>query len=257
MRRDALGALALALLLATAGCSAFSTPDASARQNVDDGQNVDDPAAEMDDDRGTDRTVRVSASGSAETAPDQAVLRVSVVATGDDASVVRDRLSENVSQVREALADVGVDSVRTLNYDIDRNYRAREEPDAPEYRGRHTLEVTLKNVSKVGEVIDAAVESGATNVEDVRFTLSEEKRRNLRQDALADAMENARSQADTLATEANLEITGVHDVSTTERGPRPHRYEATAGAADGGTSVDAGPVAVNVNVRVTYNATDA
>ncbi len=246
MRRKPLAALALALLLATAGCSALATGDVPMAQTDDP---ADAPA----------RTVQVSADGSAETAPDQAVVRIAVVETGDGPATVRDRLARNASAVRSALEALDVAEVRTVRYDVGRDEPRQRDgaPDQPAYRGEHAFAVTASNVSDAGAVIDAAVDAGGATVETVRFTLSDETRRALRQDALVDAMGNARAQAATLGSEADLEITGVRSVSTTERDYRPVAYETAAAAGDGGTAVSSGPVSVSVQVRVTYGASGA
>lgn len=237
MRRNtALVAVALAVLLGTAGVAAALSPQSS----------------------GGDRTVAVAATGTAEASPDQAVLRVAVTAAGDDAGTVRDRLAENASSMRAALSEAGVDEsqVTTVRFDISRNHRHEEDPTAPKYRGIHAFEITVRNVSKVGTYIDVAVENGASRVEDVRFTLSEEKRSDLRQDALREAMNDSRAQAETLAASGDLRLTGVSHVSTVEADYRPvHREVALAAGDAGGTSVSSGPVTVRVQVRVVYNAT--
>lgn len=248
--KTALASLALAGLLLMAGCSTSLAPGSAAATPNQDGQSM--------------QSITVGASGTAETAPDQAKVRVAIEVTGENATDVRERLADNASALRDALADEGIESdqIRTSHYDIDRNHRRAhpeaKETDQPTYRGIHAFEVTLSNLSKTGEVIDASVENGASRVDGVRFSLSEEKRRDLRQQALEDAMGNARSQADTLAAEGGLSVEGVHSIETHEQ-PHYRPYEATVAAAggDGGTSIDSGPVTIRTQVRVTYNATDA
>lgn len=241
-----LGALALAVLLVTAGCSGALGAGAQSDRTTG-GQ-----------------TIGVSASGQVEASPDQAIVRVAVVATGDDASAARQRLARNVSQMRGSLEDVGVtdDQVTTHYYDIDRERRERppekgSEDAEPTYRAVHAFEVTLSDVEKVGTVIDTAVENGATEIDGVEFTLSRERRSQLRSEALADAMGNARSKASVLATESNLSITGVQTAQTADVAVASRRETvAMAAAGDGGaTSVESGPVTVTARVVVTYNAT--
>lgn len=239
-----LAVLGLTLLLLTAGCLGAVT-------GTNDASVAGDGATD-------DRTIQVGASGQASAEPDQAVLRLSVVATGDDAETARKRLAENVTRLREALRDAGVDDgqVATVRYDIDENYRHERDDSAPAYRAMQSFAVTLDDTERVGPVIDAAVANGATGVDRVRFTLSTEQRRQLQHEALADAMGAARGKADVLADSAGLAITGVGAVETA---PSRHRYVVeTAAAGDaGGSSVESGPVTVTVQVRVTYNATSA
>ena len=208
-------------------------------------------------------SITVSASGSAETEPDEAVIRVSVTAVRDDATAARQAVARNVSAIRSSLEQFGLadSQIRTVDYDLweDRDRRPPQEgqEEKTRYRASHDLEITVIEIDTVGEVIDTTIDNGATNIRDVRFTLSKETRRTLRQEALDDAMGNARTQATTLAGSADLSLAGVHSVSTVEenRGVRPVALEAAAGGAGGDTSIESGPVTVSASVVVTYNAT--
>ena len=241
-RSYAVVAVALVVLLAGAGVAAALGGTTGASQPTTDGAS----------------TITVGASGSAQTAPDRAVVRVAVVTTADSATETRERLAANVSAMRDSLAEAGVDDsqIRTTRYDLSQNYEARDNPEAPDYRGYHGFQITLNDTDEVGTVIDAAVEGGATRVENVQFTLSEERTRELRSEALEDAMSNARGQASTLAGASDLTLDGVADVSTTQGYGGLVAYQAATADA-GGTSVESGPVSVNVQVQVTFNATEA
>jgi hypothetical protein len=261
MRRT-VAALALAALLVTAGCSAplstSSAPDDGANQAPERA----DLAAAQDSDDG--RTVRVAASGTAEAEPDRAVVRVAIVARSDSVSTIRDRLAANASSMREALLATGLDEsdIVTSRYDIRQNYRYEPEraSQEPRYQGQHAFTITLENTSRAGSVVVTALENGANRVEGVEFTLTEETRRDLRQDALAEAVEAGRAQADTAAGSADLTITGVESIETAETSVQPYRAETAgfAAAADGGgggTQFEGGTVTVSAQALVTYNAT--
>ncbi len=239
--------MGVAVLLLTAGCvgSLNPTGDASA-QTVR-------PAAEG-------KTISVSATGQAAAEPDQAVLRVAVLASGEDANAVRERLAENATQLRQALRRVGVgdDRVRTVAFSIDREYREQNGDRVPAgFQGVHAFEITLSNASRAGAVLDAAVSNGADRVDGVELTLSEERRREIRAEALRDAIDNARANADVIAESTNLTIEGVHSVSTGDFSYSPIRVEALSADAGGqaATEIESGPVTVTAQVSVTYNAT--
>ncbi|MFB6302549.1 MAG: SIMPL domain-containing protein [Haloferacaceae archaeon] len=246
MRRQSLIALGLAVLLLAAGCSAGT------------GSSPGEAEAEG-------RTIHVSGSGSAEAEPNQAVLNVGVVATADDAATARQRLAANVSRMRTALDGIGVDDdqITTRRYDIDRDRRRpRREGGEPrvQYRAVHAFRITLSETDRVGTVIDTAVQNGATQVENIEFTLSTDRRRQLEQRARRAAMADARATADGLAASANLTVTGVRTVRTGGGAPRPVEEgaalaTATATPAAGMPSdVEAGPVTVVVTVQVVYDA---
>jgi hypothetical protein len=254
MQRHTLLTLGLAALLVMAGCSAgpsssASTPDATATAE-------------------SDSTIQVAGAGSADAEPDQAVVRVSVVATGADAATARQRLAENTSRMRTALADVGVDDDRitTRRYDIYQDRRRPPEDGAEprvEYRAAHAFEITVTDPDRVGSVVDTAVGNGASEVDDVTFTLSTERRRELERRARSAAMADARSKARALAADANLTVTGVDVIRTTAGGaPRPAdggAYMTETPVATGAppSDIESGPVTVRTSVRVVYEAAPA
>ncbi|NEU58911.1 SIMPL domain-containing protein [Halorussus sp. MSC15.2] len=249
MHKGVLATVGVALLLVTAGCvgSVAPTADASAQTQQPD--------------RGG-KTIGVSATGQAAATPDQAVVRVAVVASDDDANVVRERLAENVTRMREALKRAGVadDQIRTVAYNIEQEYREEGGERRPAgFRGVHAFEITLSNTSRAGAIIDAAVSNGADRVDSVELTLSEERRREVRAEALRDAMDSARANADVIAESANLTVTGVHSASTGDVSYSPVRAESLSANAAGqsGTQIESGPVTVVAQVQVTYNATGA
>ena len=245
-RKKLLAVLGLAAMLVTAGCTGALGSTNALAPTTNDGS-----------------TIGVSADGTAEADPDRALVRIAVEATADDAETARERLAENVSRMRTALSELGIadDRIRTVQYDLREEHR-KDRPEKPgsdeerTYRAVHAFEITVTDLDSVGTVIDTAVKNGATRVDGVQFTLSEETRRELYNEALREAMTNARSQADTLAESGDLRISGVHSIQAGSVNYRPY-YAETAMSAGGkaDTSIESGPVSVTAQVQVTYNAT--
>lgn len=249
--------LALALLTVTAGCSALPGNAANASGATDAAQaQVSDPAVDAG------QTVTVAAGGQVRTAPDRAVVRVAVTARADAVETVRARLAENASRMRRALGNAGVDGdqITSARYDIGRNYEHRDRPSAPRFQGQHAFVVTLNDTDRAGDVVVTAVQNGATNVEEVRFTITPETRRDLRERALSRAVDNARGKATVAADGTGLTLAGVRTVRTGDvsvQPDRPPEYAfATAADAGGGTSFESGEVTVTAQVTVVYNATE-
>lgn len=256
MQRYTIAAVGVAALLViglgSAGMAMALTSGEDSPQNL---QTADSPAESTP-------SITVTAQGEAEAEPDKAVLRIAVETSAPDATTARTQVAENISAVRAALADLGIedDQIRSSDYRIfqDRPRTPdREKPEEPVYRARHTLTIDLYDVDTVGEVLDATVDAGATDVRDVSFTLSEDTRETIRKEALAAAMDNARGQADTIAESAGLSIAGVHEATTNDYRSPVVRYEAAGMAqasASGGTDISSGPVSVTAQVTVNYNA---
>lgn len=204
-------------------------------------------------------TIGVSATGTATADPDLAVVHLGVESTADDAATARDRVASNVSAVRSALADAGVDeaAVTTTSFGITPVYERSEGEDNGDdrtivgYRASHALAVEVAP-DRAGDVVDVAVEAGATRVDGVRFTLSDDRRAELRATALDRALSAARTDADGIAAATDLSVTGVRHVSTgTSFDPYGGaRFEDNGG----GTVIDPAPVTVTASVDVTYEA---
>jgi uncharacterized protein YggE len=220
------------------------------------------------------QTIIVSNSGEVQGEPDLALIEVGVEATGDSAGAVRDELATRSDALRAALLDYGLDEedVTTgrfhINDRIDRR-RMKEEgvrPDSPEaekyvyYQGTHTFSVELDAIDETGAVIDTAVDAGADTVGRVTFTLSDEKRSELREKALRQAIQGARAEAESIADEVGTSIADVSVVDASEGHVSPvHREVAytadaametpTAGAS---TGVEPGDVTVSAQVRIQY-----
>ena len=244
------GVAVVAALMATAGAATAFASGGAPVQAQQSGQHQ-----QMSD------TITVGASGQVQAEADRAVIQVGVVASGDDIETVREQLSSNASQMREALDEMGIDDsrVRTSYYDISTNRRyGPRDSEEPAYRAIHSFSITVEDTERVGEVIDTAVTNGAHEVDGVQFTLSADKREELKQEALSEAMDTARNEAGTIADAEDLTVTGVDRVSTTEYRSRPYMAEqaALAGDGGGGTSIDSGPVSVSASVNVVYETDD-
>lgn len=244
MDRRLTTALGVALLVLLAGCAGLPGTAADAGGAND-----------------LDRSIEVSAEGEATAEPDRATVRVAVEATGSDPGAVRSELATGDDELRTALYDWGIDEedVRTERYDIRRTRESREAPDREAYRGEHVYAVEVDDVDAVGDVVDVAVDAGADGVERIEFGLSEERADELRDEALADAMGNAHDEADVLAENANLTVTGVYAVSTTNARTSPFtatglRTEGDDAGGAAGTGIETGDVDVTVSVNVVFDA---
>lgn len=212
---------------------------------------ADSPAASP-----SDQQIAVDATGNADAEPDKAIVSVAVRVTGDDAETLRDDLAAGTSDLQSALDNEGAE-YQTTGYTI-REAR-RDQADDADYIGKHAFEVVVDNPDNTGAIVDAAANAGA-QITAVDMTLSAETREQLREQAIQNAMDDARQQADTVAAAGDLTVTGVSSVDASQEYFDSFRYEPSAveDSASGGppTNVEVGDVSVSYNVDVTFNATD-
>lgn len=234
--RHRLGAaiVVLVVVMAFAGTATLSTVGAGAQETNETGSNV---------------TITVDATGTTSAAPDLAVVDVAVEASAGSADAARAAVADNVSEMRAALTEAGVsdDRIRTTYFFIQTE---REDNGTVTYRASQGFELRVP-VDEAGPVVDAAVAGGATRVDGVQFTLTEETRRELRSDALEAALDNARADADVIASATGVDVRTVNAVETGGGDIGPVFAEA---AREDGTTFDPGPVTVTAQVTVTYEA---
>ena len=208
--------------------------------------------------QGPNEHITVTASGAAEAEADTVEVTLAVEARNDDPSAARQEVADGASSMRAALMGMGIseDDIQSVGYTLrEASSFERRENDVPRHYARHTFRVTLNDTGRAGEVIDTAVENGATTVSGVSFTVSDERRTELKQQALQTAMDNARSQADAMASAGGITVTRVRSASTVDTGfsPVSVEREQLSSSGDAGTTVSPGPVEIDAQVEVVYD----
>jgi len=249
-RRQLLVGSIIAITTGLAGCIASAQPD-----------NASQPDA-----AGDDRTISVSSRGEVAAEPDLARIRTSIEVTDDDPTAVRDQLNERADDLREGLLAAGLDEdqITTDRFRVqDRGDRQHAEAagvgpgdDLEEftyYQGTHRFRITVEDTDAVGSVIDTALDSGADSVDSIEFTLSDDRRVERRNDALEAALQEARNEAEVIASEVDATVVGVQAVDSSESRVSPVRADIEQMADDThGTSIETDDVTVRATVSVRY-----
>jgi hypothetical protein len=121
------------------------------------------------------------------------------------------------------------------------------------------VQVRLDDLGRVGRVIDAATQAGSNNVQDIRFALRDEEMP--RAEALREAAQNARRDADALAAALDLRVVRIRAVGEEAPEVRPMPLYAqrmsVAAAAAPATPVEAGTIDVSATVNLTVEVAPA
>ena len=200
--------------------------------------------------------ISVSGHGKADVSPDMATVNIGIVTTGKTAQLAQAENARVASDVTAALGQLGIFSkdIQT-HYTMSPVYEKGDYRKAVGYRANNTVTVTVHDVAKAGQVIDAALSSGATDVNGLSFGLKDA--RSVRNTALQMAVQDARSKADAIAAALGVKIVGIQNVK--EDGGNFARYEVANarlakldGAAMADTPVNAGTVEVNAEVHIDF-----
>ena len=190
--------------------------------------------------------------------PDQAEMDIGVVSQArnapDAAKENAEKLSRVLAQVKKILGSG--DEVKTAAYSLTPNYRYPQggKPEITGYTASNTLRIRTGNLDTVGKLIDAAMQSGANNINRLVFTLKNEQNAQLQ--ALRIASQKAKAKADEMAAAVGLQAIRVLSIVEGERGFRPvpvpqlraAQMEAMPAAP---TPVEAGTIEVRSTVTVT------
>jgi uncharacterized protein YggE len=199
-------------------------------------------------------SVVVSGEGVVTAVPDQAWVRIGAESRSKVPKEAQSRNAEAMTAVQQKMTALGIakDAVRTLAIDLQMEYDYANGRQTPRgYVARNTIEVRVDDFAKLGEVLDAAVGSGATNLHGLRFDV---KRRDaLEREALQLAVGNAIGRAEALAAGAKRTIDRVIRIeeSLVGRGPELPGMAMRMQAQDASTPVAAGELEIRAQVRVT------
>jgi uncharacterized protein YggE len=157
-------------------------------------------------------TLTVDGQGSVMLAPDRAILTVDVEARARSAVGARGKANRRTRAVLGAIARAGVDrdAVQTSGLGLARERVGSPGHERTVYVGSSSLTVAVKDIKRVGRVIDAATRAGAQSIDGPQFFFgdpSPAKRRAARA-ALADA----RARADDAAAAVGYRVTGVQSI---------------------------------------------
>jgi hypothetical protein len=204
------------------------------------------------------RVIIVVGEGSASAAPDIAETTIGVDISADSVREGTSEAAETMEAVLEALREMGIDEsdIRTTGYSVwtDRTPNPDGAGQTTTYRVSNQAQVTIREDTEVGAVLDAAIEAGANVIWGVNFAIAEPE--SLGALARERAMEHARTKAEELADLAGVEVGPVVAISEVI-GQGGGYYEGMAPAfADRGGG-GAGPVSpgesqIRVRLQVTY-----
>lgn len=204
-------------------------------------------------------TIVVAGTGRVSVVPDVADLRLGVAVTRPKIDSARSDAAAVMDTILAAIGDAGVPrrDVRTtlLSIQPQYDYRDGRPPTLTGYALANMVEVTIRDLAKLGDVVDASLAAGASSMDGLAFRVADPApaEREARQLAMADA----RARADVLANAGGLTIEGVADIveGGAVRPPTPFpKAERMMLAADVATPIEAGALEVAVSVSVTYRA---
>ena len=200
-------------------------------------------------------TITVSATGKVTVAPDVARINLGVTATKSTVKATREAGAKAMTDIIAALKGLGIADadIETTNISLYPQYGTGPTPKVVGYQINEQVEVTVRDLDKAGDAVDAATLAGATNVNGISFELADPVK--AQNDARAAAVEAARVSAQAMASAGRVSLGGVVSITDATTPVSPIYYgrgALSAGAADTATPVQPGTQDLAAMVTVVF-----
>lgn len=160
-----------------------------------------------------------SARGEARARPDRATVMIGVQTRAATAAQAASENATKQEAVLAALRRLGLtnDQLSTIEYNVYpemRYNREGEEPKIVGYTVQNSIRADVTRIDQIGAVLDAALGAGANAINSLTFRASNIEA--VRRQAIGQAMENARADAEVLARAAGGTLGRLIEASTVE-----------------------------------------
>ena len=206
----------------------------------------------------SDRSITVIGLGKATGKPDIAHVTVGIETQAPSLQTAVDDNKAKMTVLLETVKKLGLadKDIQTSNYSV---YTERVTPPTPDakvntdqmiYHVTNQVDVIVRDVNQLGDVLDKAVAAGANNIYGVNFSVEDTTK--LESDARAKAVDNAKARAQELAQLNGLQLGEVLSVSEVIGGSASPMDYAAKGMGGGGTPVQPGELEMSLSIQITY-----
>lgn len=206
----------------------------------------------------TRRMITVEGEAEVYLTPDRASVTIGVETDGKDVVTIKKDNDRRVRGIFDALAKLGIDRKDIMTSDLSiqpiYNWKQDGRRELVKYQMRNVVTVTVRDLAKLEDVINAGVAEGSNVLDNVSFSVSNAKA--VRDSLRTTAAKDAKAKADALAGSLGARVT--KPLSISEHGgynppvPMYKAMRALTAEADGGTPVSAGQMTMRVTVNVTF-----
>ena len=201
-------------------------------------------------------TITVTATGKTTVVPDVARVYLGVTANRSTVKAARDAGAQAMTDIIAAVKALEVDDkdIQTTNLSLNPQYGNGSTPKVVGYQISEQVEITVRNLDKAGDVVDAATAKGATDVNGISFEVADPVK--AQNDARAAAVAAARASAQAMAGAGSVSLgTVVSMTDATQPSPVFYGYDsfkAAAPAAGVATPVQPGTQDLSATVTVVF-----
>lgn len=207
----------------------------------------------------TTNTVSFSGEGKVQAKPDIAVISFAIVTEAGTSKAAQDQNSQKSNQITDFLKkqDINDKDVKTSGYNVSPQYSyiPNANPQIRGYQVSQSFEVKIRNLDKVGGVLDGLVTAGANQVNNLGFKIDDPEK--LKADARGKAIADAKAKANQLKNQLGINLGRIINFQENTGGyGGPIMYDKAVAVGMGGgavtPSLPVGENEISVSVTITY-----
>jgi uncharacterized protein YggE len=204
----------------------------------------------------TIRTITAAGNGKVYLVPDVAYIYVGVRVDADEVSDALNKNSAQAQAVADAVKAFGVDAkdIQTASFNVYpmSDYGMDGQISRKYFVVENTVYITVRDLSKLGSLLDAVVRSGANTINSISFDVIDKDA------AMAEARDmaiaKAKAEAEAIAKASGVTLGALQTVNVYANNGGISIYDAKggAGAMSSQVPVSAGQIVITADANVTY-----
>jgi len=209
-------------------------------------------------------TITVTATGEIYAKPDLALATVSVITEAKTVTEVMTENTEKMNAVIDFVKGQGVEDkdLKTISFNIYPRYEWYEKgtciPPCPSgkrvligYEIRQSLQVKIRNMEKIGDIIEGATAAGANQIDNLQLII--DKQDELKKQAREQAIEKAKAKANELASQLGVRLFKITNFTESAIFPYYGLEKAMGlGGDEGVPQIEIGENKIEATVNITY-----
>jgi uncharacterized protein YggE len=208
------------------------------------------------------RQIVVTGTGKANLIPDVAYINIGVNTQSRNVTEALTKNNEQSQALTDALNKMGVEEkdIQTISFNIypQQQYDPSGEMTGILYVVDNVVSLTLRDLPRLGEMLDAAVRAGANSINSIQFDVQDKDK--ALSEARTEAVDKARKQAEELAKAAGVELGELVAINVYNLGSATPPFYGYGMGGGGGYApmvnttvpVSAGQLVLTVDVNLTY-----
>ena len=210
-----------------------------------------------------DDAITVSGTATVKLEPDMVMITLGVSATNAEVLAAQQEVNAVMNQVIEVLTNdmaISTEDIATTEYRINEQYEYNSLKGRSEkigYSATALLSICVRDLDQAGNVIDAAMRTGANQLNGVEFMSSDQ--RDARDQALTLAVQDGMRKAKVIAAAAGIKLpalpSSIVEETTSAYAVSNSTYmmmDAAMGVTENATTLQAGMLSVSAKVTIVY-----